>query len=137
MQKDLPLHLIAAHEAKLTPPIGDLALNHLQKHEMAASNLKSRRSRSGNRKQIYLHPRLNIQRIDVWSFFFRWAWGHHAGFRSEFALLLKQTLISVWLILFISGKYIGTVSKKAPNVGITRTLDNRQVEEDLVSPGRR
>ena len=47
MQKDLPLHLIAAHEAKLTPPIGDLALNHLQKHEMAASNLKSRRSPSG------------------------------------------------------------------------------------------
>ena len=44
MQKDLPLHLIAAHEAKLTPPIGDLALNHLQKHEMAALNLKSRRS---------------------------------------------------------------------------------------------
>ena len=57
MQKDLSLHLIAAHEAKLAPPVSDLALNHLQKHEMGAS---SRISRSGNRKQIYLHPRLYI-----------------------------------------------------------------------------
>ena len=60
MQKDLPLHLIAAHEAKLAPPVSHLALNHLQKHEIAASDLNSRRSQIGNRKQTYLPPRLNI-----------------------------------------------------------------------------
>ena len=54
VQENLPLHLVAAHEPKLSTPVGYLTLDYLERIPQYENN-----SSSSN-----LHPRFYIQRVD-------------------------------------------------------------------------